>query len=131
MANNFVQLATIVDRLLDRTTQGKVTWNKSATRGQFQARFDDFLIQIGGVRTGTGSSSGLSNIFNNGGSLRITTLAGALVDEVLADPLRMTLGSITHNSAAPPQEFLNKIQKLYDLVASESEDLNRLLKAIG
>ena len=129
MASNFGQLAMIVDRLLERTEQGGVAWSKSAMRGQFQARFDNFLIQISGVPS---THAGLSSLLNNGGTLRITTLEGTLVDQVLGGSSALGIATaLSRNSPPPPQSLLDKIQQLYDMVTNESEDLNRLLKAIG
>jgi hypothetical protein len=90
----------------------------------FQARFADFLVQISGTRSG---GQGIASLIGGGVRLKVTALSGAPVDDI--NSIR-SLGSSVARPPAP-QVLINKIQELYDLVSDESEDLNRLLKAIG
>jgi hypothetical protein len=125
MASHFGQMAMVVDRLLEKTTQGTIAWSKSATRGQFQARFDDFLVQIWGTRSAGVFGTLLAGIPQKG-SIRVSTISGELIGEISYHDFNEVLGVKN-----PPKALLDKLQELYDIVADESEDLSRLLKAIG
>jgi hypothetical protein len=123
MSSNLGQMAQIVDRLLAKTQQSQVSWSRSSQRGLYQARFADYLVQIGGARSGV-TQNVLSAVA--GVTFKVSTLNGGLIDEINSGPFANALAS------PPVSDVLkSKLQQLYDLVADESDELNNLLRAIG
>jgi hypothetical protein len=125
MASHIGQMAQIVDRLLAKTQLGQIPWSRSSERGLFQARFDNYLVQIGGTRSPNVS---VGSLFGGVVRFKVSTLDGSLIDEINTDPIAASISVFRHQI---PDTLKSKLQQLYDLVSDESEDLSSLLRAIG
>lgn len=126
MSSHIRQIAEIVDRLIVKTEEGKVPWKKSSELGYFQVRIDDFLVNVGGLKSAHALSSALSGVTGDI-FFKISNLQGEVIHQINNGPMR---ASVFQQEPVPPL-LISKIRRLYDLASDESDDLSRLLKAIN
>lgn len=111
-----IKLAKIIEKLLERTQAGSVTWEETGKRGVFQAAFPGYTIQLL-LREGDHPSEAPDYV------VRIVNQEGNLLEEV-ADP---ELKEVMESAFA-------KMQELYTLARRSAlgvdEALNRILSSL-
>jgi len=109
------QLVRLLDRLIERTSTGAVGWERSLAGTNYQARFDDFIITI--ENNGMGLLGGMKFAVKKlSGSEIVSTGSGVLIS--------------TGQQISASSQILDKVNHLYNLIDSSSDEFEELIKMI-
>lgn len=120
MPSNEIQVARLIERLIEKTKAGTLAWQPSSQPNTYQSRFGDFVIRISGTSMGMLSSSE---------QLTVARLDGSVVERI-GTGYATSATAIMELSEIPP-EVQKQLSRLYRMVADKNDDLEELIRMLG
>jgi hypothetical protein len=119
---NEVQVAQVINRLLEKTRSGHIKWGRTEEKFKYQSRFGNYVIWLHGL--------GRHGLLASLATIEIRRLDGTIVDSASNG---MSAGAVTIMDTTVLSGAAGKqLSELYRLVSSSyDDDLEELLKLIG
>jgi len=119
----YPKTAKMIDRLADRTSEGKVNWEQTADERIFQVAFPNYSVTISSERT--------SNDPEPEYVVSILNDSGLLVEQVTADDLEEYVSETYSHSIERSGAYANKLlEKLYENARGHAMGVGRAVDQI-